>query len=702
MDFFSRQTAARGQSRWLVIGFVLSLLAVALALDLVLFTFLASSREHRLAIDPLGFAVANPGPALVSTLIVMGVLGLASLYKSLELRGGGGVVARSLGGVLVDADTQDLQRKRLLNVVSEMAIASGVPMPEVYVLEQEGAINAIAAGHTPANAAVTVTQGALDRLSRDQLQGVIGHEFSHILNGDMRLNVQLMGWVFGLFVVGLIGRLILDFSPRDRRNNNNAILVLGLAVMVLGYVGLFFGRLLQAAVSRQRERLADASGVQFTRNPQGLKDALVRIAALPEGSTLATPRAEQAAHMFFAEGMQRVFATHPPLLQRIRELDPQFDESEIARVAEEMEREVPVGIDANPRSYDLSHGGAVGEAIAGNHPSAAAAPAGPPGAGGASLGGRAPGVPPAFGRAAGAAGFAAGPESAASQAPVPGPGAAFAGISSLTGTLTPGQIQHSQTLRAALPNVVSDFQSPGRAQALVVALLLSKEAAVRQSQFALLAQKLSPANLAFVQQIAPLVDTIDPMLRLPALQQVFPALRRVPVPQRRALAALASDLILADARIDAFEFSLSKLLETLLNDELEARVPHGTVRLEEAEEEINVLFATLARLGAADEHSASLAYEAGMTVVLPMRSPEYTALSDWPRQLSDALPRLELLAPLAKKRLIDGLVKTITTDEVMTEAESELLRTVCAVLHCPLPMGFAQLSTGIAPERDPV
>src|SRR6195256_1088840 len=239
MDFYARQAAARGQTRWLVIGFILSLLAVALALDLVLFTFLSSAQANRPVVAPLQFVARNPGVALFFTLMVMGVLGLASLYKSMELRGGGGVVARSLGGVLVAQDTTDLQRKRLLNVVSEMAIASGVPMPEVYVLEQESAINAFAAGHTPANAAVTVTQGALDRLNRDQLQGVIGHEFSHILNGDMRLNVQLMGWVFGLFVVALVGRLILNFSPRDRRNSNNAILALGFAVMVLGYVGLF-------------------------------------------------------------------------------------------------------------------------------------------------------------------------------------------------------------------------------------------------------------------------------------------------------------------------------------------------------------------------------------------------------------------------------------------------------------------------------
>jgi Zn-dependent protease with chaperone function len=714
VDFYARQAAARGQSRWLVIGFVLSLLAVALALDLVLFTFLSSAHANRLVIAPLEFAVLNPGVAIVSTLIVMGVLGLASLYKSMELRGGGGVVARNLGGVLVEQDTTDGKRKRLLNVVSEMAIASGVPMPEVYVLEQESAINAFAAGHTPANAAVTVTQGALDRLNRDQLQGVIGHEFSHILNGDMRLNVQLMGWVFGLFVVALIGRLILNFSPRDRRNSNNAILALGFAVMVLGYVGLFLGRLMQSAVSRQRERLADASGVQFTRNPQGLKEALIKIAAMPDGSVLATPHAEQAAHMFFAEGLNRFFATHPPILERIRELDPHFDESELARAAAEFEQTGVVGDAGQPDGSGQVAGDGVGRAgvrdggglAAGGSGQGASGGAGRAGArdgGGFAAGGSGLGLGDGLERA-GTAGFAA--QDAAGLAsqrtsalgrvatPATSALAAGAGVSSLVGTMTSGHIQHAQTIHAALPDTVREFQSPGRAQAFVVALLLSKEPAVRQRQFALLGQQLSVGNFAFIQQIAPMVDAIDPMLRLPALQQVFPSLRRVPVAQRQALAKLASQLIHADGRIDAFEFSLAKLLETLLNDELDARVPHGTVSLDDAQEEINVLFATLAQLGAQDEPSARIAYEAGMTVVLPMRSPEYTPLKDWPRQLSDALPRLEQLEPMAKKRVIDGLVKTITSDEVMTEAESELLRTVCALLHCPLPVMLGGLPAG--------
>ncbi len=271
--------------------------------------------------------------------LIIGVIALASLFKSAQLRGGGAVVAQSLGGVRVERDTADPARKRLRNIIEEMAIASGVPVPEIYVLEQEPAINAFAAGHTPANACITVTQGALDHLDRDELQGVIGHEFSHILNGDMRLNIQLMGAIFGLLVIAIIGRLVFNFAPRggndrDRRGGGLGWVGVGLAAMVLGYLGLLAGRMLQAAVSRQRERLADASAVQFTRNTTGLKGALLKIAALEEGSKFVAADAEQVAHMLFAPGLDRIFATHPPLLERIRELDPQFDPAELQRLIE--------------------------------------------------------------------------------------------------------------------------------------------------------------------------------------------------------------------------------------------------------------------------------------------------------------------------------------------------------------------------------
>jgi Zn-dependent protease with chaperone function len=579
---------------------------------------------------------------------------------------------------LVTGDTTDLKRKRLLNVIEEMAIASGVPMPEVYVLEQEPGINAFAAGHTPANAAVTVTQGALDRLSRDELQGVIGHEFSHILNGDMRLNVQLMGWLFGLFVIGLIGRLILQFSPRssDRRDSNAAFLALGFAIMVLGYVGLLAGRILQAAVSRQRERLADASGVQFTRNPQGLKGALVKIAALPDGSALVAADAEQAAHMFFAEGLSRAFATHPPILERIRELDPHFDMRELERAAAEPDQQPSQAELAGQGSADaradvgpVAGGGLGGGVLAG------AVLAGGAGARAPSSGVRSrfsAGGLGGFGQIS-RGGVGVGIEQAArAVAQVGQPDAAH--------------IEHAQAVRLALPPGARELtESPGGAQALVLALLISDDPPVHQQQLAVLSKSVNSASIEVIQRAIPIAHALNPMLRLPILQRAFPALRRSTVSQRKALAKLVNDLIHADARVDVFEFCLAKLLETLLNDERSTSIPHGKRTLEDEAGEISLLFATLAQIGAPDEQAARAAYEVGISIVLPMRRPPFVAARDWQQKLSVAFPRLEQLHPFAKKAVIEGLVKTVANDEMLMDEEAELLRTVCAVLHCPLP-----------------
>jgi Zn-dependent protease with chaperone function len=698
VDFYSRQAAARGQTRWLIFAFIIALLAVALALDFVLFTFLAG-RSVGYGLSALEYARANPQQVALCTLLVMGVLGLASLYKSMELRGGGGVVARSLGGVPVSSDTADLKRKRLLNVVEEMAIASGVPMPEVYVLEQEPGINAFAAGHTPSNAAVTVTQGALDRLSRDELQGVIGHEFSHVLKGDMRLNVQLMGWIFGLFVIGLIGRMILEVSPRNRRNSGGLV-ALGFAVMVLGYIGLMAGRILQAAVARQRERLADASGVQFTRNPQGLKGALVKIAALPEGSALVAADAEQAAHMFFADGLSRVFATHPPILERIRELDPHFDPRELEAAAAEPDQdptaaEVAGHGGAGQGAASQTGGGVLGSTGLGLPLGGAAAGAASQ-AGGGMLGGAGLGLPLGGSAARGqVAGGGLGGVGQIARANVV-PGAATTGaatsnspashFATQVGRPDMAHIAHAQAVRLALPQPVRELtESPGGAQALAIALLISSNPVVRDQQLAMLSKSANAASLAVIQRVIPLAQALDPMLRLPALQRAFPALRRSTVPQRKALGQLATQLIHADARIDVFEFCLAKLLETLLNDELDATAPHGTVTLEGAVSEIALLFCVLAQIGTQDERAARESYEVGISTVLPMRRPPYAAVADWPQKLSAALPKLEQLHPFAKKAVIEGLVKTIANDEVLMEEEAELLRTVCALLHCPLP-----------------
>jgi len=624
VDFYAYQAAARRQTRWLVVAFIVAVTAVVVALDTVFMLVLAARDPTNPGLTPLQYAAEHPDSVFGCSLLVVAVIGLASLFKTLQLRGGGAVVARSLGGVRVERDTTDPKRRRLRNVVEEMAIASGVPVPEIYVLEQEGAINAFAAGHTPANAAITVTQGALDYLDRDELQGVIGHEFSHVLNGDMRLNVQLMGWLFGLLVIALIGRTIFSIAPRsrDRRGGGIAVLI-ALAVMVLGYIGLLAGRILQAAVSRQRERLADASSVQFTRNPLGLKGALLKIAGLTEGSRLAAADAEQVAHMLFAPGLERVFATHPPLLERIRALDPHFDARELAQVAAQ-------GVAASAA------------------PEEAAAPA-----------------------TSGVAAF--GPQPAAARA-----------IAAQVGAPQTAHVALAQTVHQRLPVELREFsEAPGKARALVLALLLSRDSAVRDAQMHLLA----PADLTELDAALEVAGELEPMLRLPALLQLFPALRRTALAARRALAQVAIALIHADSRVDVFEFCLAKLLETLLQDEMAPQPPHGRLTLEDVAQELHTVFAVLARAGAeGDEPRARAAYEVGMQTVLPLRRPAYATYEDWPRRLSAALIRLEQLQPFAKQALIEGLVRTIGSDGALTVEEAELLRTTCALLHCPMPI----------------
>ena len=246
-----------------------------------------------------------------------------------------------MGGVPIASDTTDFNLRRLRNVVEEIAIASGVPVPKIYVLEHEAAINAFAAGYSPSDAVIAVTRGALDRLNRDELQGVIAHEFSHVLNGDMRLNIRLMGVLFGILMIGLIGRKILEHGRFGGRNKGaGAILVAALVAMIVGYVGLFFGRMIKAGVSRQRERLADASAVQFTRQTTGLAGALKKIGGLDEGSRLnERSNAEEVSHMLFGDGVgfRGLFATHPPLVERIQELEPQFTRSADARAVEEVD-----------------------------------------------------------------------------------------------------------------------------------------------------------------------------------------------------------------------------------------------------------------------------------------------------------------------------------------------------------------------------
>lgn len=324
MDFFSAQDHARKNTKWLVLLFIAAVLAIIGLLYAVVIIAFSSGTD---ANTPHPAVWWQPTVFLVVAGATSGLILIGSLYKTMSLASGGGeAVAESLGGRLVTRSTEDRLERRLLNVVDEMAIASGVPVPRVYLLDGEASINAFAAGYDIQHAVVAVTRGCLEQLSRDELQGVVAHEFSHILNGDMRINLRLIGILHGILLLALLGRIVLRGSTESRSRSSGGALAFGLALILIGYVGLFFGRLIKAAVSRQREFLADAAGVQFTRNPDGLAGALKKIGGFTD-NTIVHPNAEEASHMFFDTGLAvnfNLFATHPPLEERISRIEPMF------------------------------------------------------------------------------------------------------------------------------------------------------------------------------------------------------------------------------------------------------------------------------------------------------------------------------------------------------------------------------------------
>lgn len=339
MDFFAHQERARQRSSILVVFYGLAVLAIALGVYAVLMTALNVGTMD----DPEETLSWWNGAAFFWTmLLVPGVIMAGSAYKVHALRQGGGAsVARMLGGTPVRADTRNPDERKLLNVVEEMALATGIPVPMVYLLTDEKGINAFAAGYSQRDAVIGVTRGCMQELSRDELQGVIAHEFSHIVNGDMRLNIRLMGILFGIIMVTMIGRVLMrtaymsgGSSRGGNKKGGNPLPLIGLALMIIGYVGVFFANLIKSAISRQREFLADAAAVQFTRNPNGIASALSRIARLSMGSRVRSAHAEEAGHLFFGDCSRHfisLFATHPPLAQRIQRIDTSGQWQQMAR-----------------------------------------------------------------------------------------------------------------------------------------------------------------------------------------------------------------------------------------------------------------------------------------------------------------------------------------------------------------------------------
>ncbi|GAA4860405.1 M48 family metallopeptidase [Luteimonas vadosa] len=621
MNFFEQQAAARRTSTRLVVLFSLAVLGIVLAVDLAV---------------ALVFGV-HGGALLLASLATVGVIALGSLYRLSSLRGGGEAVALQFGGVPVTGDTTDPNLRRLRNVVEEISIASGVPVPKLYVIEHEPGINAFAAGYAPTDAVIAVTRGALDKLNRDELQGVVAHEFSHVLNGDMRLNIRLIGVLFGILMLSLIGRKILMYGG-GRGRGMSAVLVAALIALVVGGIGLFFGRMIKAGVSRTRERLADASAVQFTRQTAGLAGALKKIAGLEAGSRLTDRSdAEEVSHMLFGDGvgLSGLFATHPPILQRIQALEPSFKPEQMARLQAQWMAAPPDGLDEDVHM----------------------------------------GIAPDR------------------RASLPAAGTEI----TVTPPMVSAQVAHPEAddyLRAdaivsTLPqDLLEKARQRDAVMPLLLALLLDGDAGVRERQrseiAARLGNRIADASIALQRDA---LAGLHPMQRLPLSAIAFPVLRLRPRPELDVFMDTVHAVAHSDGKVSLFEYCLGRLLEVQVRESLDParHARFGRRKPGGVKQEFATLLAVVAQAGHRDPTAAKRAYLAGLQRVLPRDHVPYAPPADGVLALDEVWPALDALDPLAKQVMVEAITDANSHDGRISVAESELLRTICGVLHCPLP-----------------
>ncbi|MEW4569602.1 M48 family metallopeptidase [Tautonia sp. JC769] len=634
MDFFEHQETARRKTGLLVFYFLLAVVAIIGAIYLVLaFVFLGMGEDGGRASAPP--TLWDPGLFGLVALGTTALVGGGSLFKIASLAGGGHTVAELLGGRLIHPDTRDPDERRVLNVVEEMAIASGTPVPPVYLMDQEAAINAFAAGYTPNDAVIGVTRGCIQTLSRDELQGVMAHEFSHILNGDMRLNIRLMGVLFGILLIGITGWILFrstmysNLRARSDNKGGNPLPLIGLALYVIGYVGVFFGRLIQSAVSRQREYLADASAVQFTRNPEGIAGALKKIGAISAGSHLKTPEAGEAAHMFFGEGIGgawlSLMATHPPLGDRIRRIDPSFD-GDFSKVS--LAPPSHARIDRQPSKQPR-------KADAGRMK--------------------------------------------------------FDPVEAITkiGTIDPQRLAYAAALLESLPEPITRLtHDPYSARVLVYGLLIDRDPEHVDGQLKALAESAGAKLAEQTRSVLPEVQGVELTARLPLVELALPALRQLSPEQYRGFQRDVRALIEADRRISLYEFALLRLLMRHLGPQFGAKAA-PSVRYRSAakiEGPTGTLLTAIARVGQPDDSAeARRAFESGVQAlgwdsarVDPVAESGLEAVS----KALDVL--LEASAPL-KRDVLRACASAVGSDGQITVEEGELLRAIADSLDSPMP-----------------
>lgn len=644
MDFFGSQDAARRKTGYLVVYFVIAVVLMILTLYIAV-------------VGTLSFASVQQGNAPGSFrwwqpeifLLVIGgtitIITIGSLYKTMQLHGGGAAVAEQLGGRHLQGNSRDPLEQRLLNVVEEMALAAGTSVPAVYLLDNEPGINAFAAGFTPGDAVIGVNRGTVEHLSRDELQGVIAHEFSHILNGDMRLNLRLMGLLHGILLIAIIGYYVVRGSGHGsssrREKGGGQILLLGFAMIVIGYVGLFFARLIKAAVSRQREYLADASAVQFTRNPDGIAGALKKIGALPAGSRMETAEAESASHLFFGNFRGSLFqalATHPPLVERIQRIDPRF-EGDFSAVVAKTKRKPPQQKKVDPKS-----------ALEGlTRPLGGLAAAG--------MGNRLP-IDPVL-------------------------------VMATVGEPTMQHVDYVHGMLERLPGALRDaLHDPFSCRAVIAALLLDRDVQVRARQLQLVRTKMGDLSHQESNQLAPLVEAQGPAARLPLIEIAGNTLQDLSPSQYQTFREVVIELIKADEKIDLFEFVLQRVLLRHLDQHFHGHKPPKVLypAIGGVRNEVSNLISALSHLGHADQAGARSAFDkassafAAEKILVPRARGECSL-----KQIGEALDKVAQSSPAVKKRVLKAALVSVMADGFVTVAEGELLRAIADSIDCPLP-----------------
>ncbi len=718
MDFFGQQDTARSNTAWLIILFMLGvvcMIALVHGTVAVCYAYLQEEYYHEVHLATgkyvevdLVAVLLDWELALYTSGATLGLILLGSLFKIIQLGSGGKAVAEAMGAMPVKPNSRDPHERRLINVVEEMAIAAGTPVPGIYIMHEEQGINAFAAGYSSSDAVVAVTYGTMTRLNREELQGVVAHEFSHIVNGDMRINIHLMGLLHGILLVALLGEVLMRTGPRTSGGSRLVLFVGGWMLLTTGYMGLFFGRLIKAAVSREREYLADAAAVQFTRNPAGLAGALKKIGGYSRGSEVERPNAEFASHLFFASGIASLFSTHPPLEERILRIEPDWDEEyeilpdkymdsakdagpapALAGAIPEVPDTVHVERYSSFGAPDVAETVDVAESAAFTEPAVAAEPVSP----GLARAGALLEVPETVHverySSFGAPDVA---ESAITAEPVsPDP----AGAESETGAPPKAHVDFERTLLLTLPDeILTAVQQPDGAQAVTYSLIVSHNMGMWQTHLGKLKESAGADALKAMDQVFKPVAELDRRCHLPLIALCAASLRDLSEDRQNAFRQTLDALILCDEAVSPFEFALQRVLRRKMGWDSNAGAPadSGGQTLGDHVREAGLLLSALACAGQDDPAQAEAAYRAGarMLEVESVSAQTPAGEIDF-AQVGAALDQLERLAPPDKKVLIAACAATAAPDAGATLEHGEILRAICDCLDVPVP---ASLSDG--------